>query len=88
VGDWGAGVGTLAVYVDDMQSPVLVTPLDLGSTLQLDDGRAYVGFTGATGDNHWQVRALPTIVEALVCLSLSHRPPLFLCVSQNRRMTC
>ena len=32
VGDWGAGLGLLSVYVDDLYSPVLITPMDLGNT--------------------------------------------------------
>jgi hypothetical protein len=54
-GDWGQGVGLLYVYIDDMYSPVLMIPINLQATLKLDHGRAYVGLTGATGDNHWQV---------------------------------
>ena len=30
MGDWGSGLGLLSVYVDDLYSPVLVTPMDLG----------------------------------------------------------
>jgi hypothetical protein len=44
----------LYVYVDDMYSPVITTPINLGNTLNLDDGRAYIGFTAATGDQYWQ----------------------------------
>ena len=52
--DFGLGVGMLQVFVDDLSSPVLVTPLDLGSLLDLKHGRAWVGFTGATGLETWQ----------------------------------
>lgn len=52
--DWGTGFGLLYVYLDDMYSPVITTPLNLGATLNLDDGRAYVGVTAATGDQYWQ----------------------------------
>ena len=52
--DWGTGIGLLYIYLDDLDSPVITTPLNLGSTLQLDRGRAYVGFTAGTGDTHWQ----------------------------------
>jgi hypothetical protein len=41
------------VYVNDF--PVLVTPLNLAHTLYLNHGRAWVGFTSATGDDTWQV---------------------------------
>ncbi|KAA3609051.1 MAG: hypothetical protein DWQ01_10740 [Planctomycetota bacterium] len=42
--------GTLRVFVDDWQRPVLAVPLDLESWLTLDQGRAWLGFTGATGE--------------------------------------
>ena len=42
--------GTLSVYLDNLITPVLTVSLDLGATLQLDDGRAWLGFTaGNTG---------------------------------------
>ncbi|GMF27573.1 unnamed protein product [Phytophthora lilii] len=53
-GAWRSGVGLLAVYLDDMNSPVLTVPLRIESTLELYHGRAWVGFTGATGANSWQ----------------------------------
>ncbi len=37
-----------------MYSPVITTPINLAATLNLDDGRAYIGLTAATGDNYWQ----------------------------------
>jgi hypothetical protein len=45
--------GSLSVYLDDLLNPRLVVPLDLSSTLGLDDGRAWVGFTSGTF-NAWQ----------------------------------
>ena len=54
MGDWGPGVGLLYVYIDDMYSPTITTPINLEATLHLDDGRAFVGLTAATGDTHWQ----------------------------------
>lgn len=53
-GDWGVGFGLLYVYIDDMYSPIITTPINLGATLKLDEGRAYVGLTSATGDEYWQ----------------------------------
>ncbi len=41
--------GTLAVYLDDLESPALTTSVDLASLLDLDDGSAWVGFTAGTG---------------------------------------
>ena len=52
---WGIGVGVLYVFIDDLSSPVLSTPISLSDTLQLDDGRAFAGFTASTGENMWQV---------------------------------
>eukprot|EP01041_Mallomonas_annulata_P008232 gene8232-16928_t len=57
-GDWGTGMGLLYVYLDDLYSPVITTPLNLDATLKLDSGRMYVGLTSATGDNHWQAHDL------------------------------
>ena len=48
------GFGLLTVYLDDMYSAIITTPINLASTLQLDDGRSYVGVTAATGDEYWQ----------------------------------
>ena len=55
--DWlDGGIGALSVYVDDLLSPVLVTPLNLAGTLDLHNhGRAWVGFTAGTGFATWQV---------------------------------
>lgn len=39
-----------------MYSPVITTPMNLGATLSLEDGRAYVGLTAATGDQYWQAQ--------------------------------
>ena len=43
----------MSVFLDDLATPVLTVPLDLSSTLDLDGGRAWVGFTAATGGG-WQ----------------------------------
>jgi hypothetical protein len=47
-------MGLLYIYVNDLDNPVITTPLNLGSTLHLNRGSAYVGFTAGTGDTHWQ----------------------------------
>ena len=52
--DWGTGMGTLSIYFDNMNSPVLALPLNLAATLKLDQGRGFAGFTAATGDERWQ----------------------------------
>jgi glucose/arabinose dehydrogenase len=41
--------GLLAVYVDDPYQPVLTCSVDLSTLLALDQGKAWVGFTAATG---------------------------------------
>jgi hypothetical protein len=40
--------GTLSVFVDDLQEPVLVAVVDLDGLLDLSGGNAYVGFTAST----------------------------------------
>ena len=52
--DWGVGMGLMYVYVDNLDSPIITTPINLDKTLKLDRGRAYVGFTASTGNTHWQ----------------------------------
>ena len=42
--------GTLIVYVDDMELPVLAVKVDLSNILEIEDGKAWVGFTAATWD--------------------------------------
>lgn len=37
-------------------TPALVLPLNLGSLLKLNHGRAWVGFTAATGHSTWQTQ--------------------------------
>ena len=41
--------GNLEIFLDDLTDPVLVVPVDLDTTLNLDNGKAWLGFTGATG---------------------------------------
>ena len=42
--------GTLTVILDDLSPPALTVSLELAATLDLDAGRAWVGFTAATGN--------------------------------------
>jgi hypothetical protein len=76
VGDWGSGLGLLSVYIDDLYSPILITPIDLGSTLKLDDGRAWVGFTGATGENNWQAHDVLSWQFSSLYVDQDYTPPL------------
>ena len=47
--------GTMRVYLDNLTEPALTVDVNLGDTLSLDVGYAWVGFTSATGgawENH------------------------------------
>lgn len=57
---------TLSVRLDSLATPLVSVTVDLGSTLSLDDGQAWVGLTAATGadwQNHdiksWQFTPVP-----------------------------
>ncbi len=41
--------GTLDVFLDDLSDPAFSVPVDLATTLSLDSGTAWLGFTGASG---------------------------------------
>lgn len=45
--------GTMRVYLDDMQTPVIVASVDLTQALAVPEGEAWVGFTAA-GTAAWQ----------------------------------
>jgi len=47
------GLGTLRVFLDDMDTAVINMPISLKYALKLQTGKAYVGFTASTGDM-WQ----------------------------------
>jgi len=54
--DWSiSGIGMLYIYCQNLVDPVLVVPVNIGATLDLNRGRAWVGFTAATGVHTWQV---------------------------------
>lgn len=76
VGDWGPGFGLLYVYLDDMYSPVITTPINLGSTLLLDNGRAYVGVTAATGREYWQAHDILSWQFSSLYIDEKYYPPL------------
>jgi hypothetical protein len=40
--------GTLSIFVDDLQDPVLVAAVDLDGVLSPNSGTAYIGFTAST----------------------------------------
>ena len=43
------------MYCQDLNVPVMSIPLNLAATLNLNRGRAWVGFTASTGNETWQV---------------------------------
>ena len=45
--------GSLQVFIDDLDNPLMTAYVDLAEVMNLDNGRAWVGFTAATGDS-WQ----------------------------------
>lgn len=85
-GDWGTGFGLLYVYIDDLYSPVITTPLNLEATLNLDNGRAYVGITGATGDNHWQAHDILSWQFSSLYKDAPYTPPVI--VNNEGAHTC
>lgn len=54
MGTWGTGMGTLSIFFNRQLVPALIVPLNLAETLKLQNGRAWVGFTAATGTAFWQ----------------------------------
>ena len=47
--------GSLSIFLDDLLNPALTVSVDLANTLNLDNGKAWLGFTAATGaswENH------------------------------------
>jgi len=61
-----------------MYSPVITCPLDLASTIALDDGRMYVGITAATGDNHWQAHDILSWNFKSLFIDKKYQPPLII----------
>ena len=69
-------MGLLYVYLDDMYSPIITTPLNLDATLTLDSGRMYVGVTAATGNYHWQVHDLLSWNFQSLFIDEAYTPPM------------
>jgi len=58
--------GLLEIYVDDFSVPILAVVVDIAELIVLNEGRAWTGFTGSTGDaweNHdildWSIDGTP-----------------------------
>ena len=73
--DWGTGVGTISVFVDDLLDPLFIAPINLGTTLDLENGRAWVGFTAATGDSFWQTHDILSWQFRGTRQTLPYHPP-------------
>lgn len=78
------------VYVDDLYSPVITTPINLADTLALDDGRAYLGLTAATGSEYWQAHDILSWEFTSLYIDEPYEPPLIIngqgaytCVNQT-----
>jgi hypothetical protein len=56
--------GTMNIFLDNLSSPVLTASVNLGSLLSLDNGKAYVGFTSATGGGASNVDILDWSLQA------------------------
>jgi len=74
-GDWGIGFGMLYIYIDDMYSPTITTPINLDKTLKLDNGRAYVGLTAATGESLWQAHDILSWQFSSLYIDEKYNPP-------------
>lgn len=85
-GDWGVGFGLLYIYLDDLYSPVITTPINLGATLDLDDGRAYIGVTASTGDQYWQAHDIIQWQFTSLFIDEEYHPPLR--VNNDGAYTC
>ena len=46
--DYKHGLGTLKIFVDNLGDAALTVPINLGAFLDLDNGRAWVGFSAST----------------------------------------
>lgn len=67
--------GVMSLFIDDMNTAVLVRSLDLSNLLSLDQGQAWVGFTAGTGggfENHdilnWRLNSVPEPGSLALCL--------------------
>ena len=74
--------GTLSIFLDGQADAALAVPVELETMLSLDDGRAWVGFTAATGAINqahdildWQFRPLVDPATALPRPKAVPRPP-------------
>ncbi len=45
--------GNLQVFLDDLENPIIAVTVDVATVMDLDLGRAWVGFTAATGADYY-----------------------------------
>ena len=45
--------GNLQVFLDDLENPLMTVYVNVAKVMNLDQGRAWVGFTAATGDEYY-----------------------------------
>jgi hypothetical protein len=45
--------GNLRVFLDDLENPLMTVYVNLAKVMNPEDGRAWVGFTAATGADHY-----------------------------------
>lgn len=65
--------GSMSIFLDDLTSPRLTIPLDLATTLSLNNGQAWVGFTAGTfnaWENHDVISWSFTVIPEPAALSL------------------
>jgi hypothetical protein len=78
LGDWGVnGLGMLHIYCMDHNEPVLTVPVNIAATLSLlDGGRAFVGFTAATGEGTWQSHDVLNWTFSSLRMDTDHHQPI------------
>ncbi len=64
------------MYIDDLDTPIITTALNLDKTIKLDDGRAWVGITAATGDSNWQTHDIKQWQFRSSYIDQIYNPPL------------
>jgi hypothetical protein len=75
--------GNLAVFLDNLENPLLTVAVDLAEAVALDNGRAWVGFTAATGADfynqdviRWSFNSSNDTIQSPARATPSPSPPL------------
>lgn len=71
----GKRIGSLAIYLDDMATPIMALPINMAAAIRTIAGKAYVGFTGSTG-SFWQTHDILswTFCESVDCRGRNNVP--------------